>query len=301
MAVIETAGPETPQTGGSPGGAAAARTAAAPRVQMDDLTFSYPRGGHRLTGVSLTLAEAEVCCLLGPNGAGKTTLLRCLLGLLRPHRGTVRIDGRDVGSMSARDLARRVAYVPQTASTPFPFTALDIAVMGRTPHLPPLSAPSEADRRRARDQLDRLGIIRLADRPFPHLSGGERQLVLLARALVQQAPVLVLDEPTAALDYGNEVRILRVVEELARDGHSVVMTSHQPSHALTYSDRAVLMADGRVVADGRPADVVTGESLTRLYSVDVHVTGIELPAGNGTHEVRTCVPIPTRLVSGPRG
>ncbi len=283
MALISETDPETP-----PG-------STVPRVQLDDLTFTYPRGGHRLTGVTLTVEESEVCCLLGPNGAGKTTLLRCLLGLLRPRRGSVRVGGHDVAALSARELARLVAYVPQSASTPFPFTALGIAVMGRTPHLRALASPSAADRRGALEQLDRLGVARLADRLFAQLSGGERQLVLLARALVQQAPVLVLDEPTAALDYGNEVRILQVVTELARDGHSVIMTSHQPSHALTYSDRAVLMKDGQVVATGHPDEVVTGESLGGLYGVPVHVTGIDLHAGDGKHTVRTCVPIPAQL------
>lgn len=264
-------------------------------VEISDLSFGYPRDGHRLRNVSLTIHETEVCCLLGPNGAGKTTLLRCLLGLLTPDRGTIRVLGTDIAELSARQLARSVAYVPQNTTTPFPFTTLDIAVMGRTPHLGVTATPSAADRRAALEQLEQFGIGHLAQRSFALLSGGERQLTLLARALVQEAPVLILDEPTAALDYGNEVRILQVVSELARAGRSVLMTTHQPAHALTYANRAVLMRDGVVVADGAPNDVVTSERLSDLYSVPIHVAQVTLPGGPG-HEIRTCIPIPGRSV-----
>ena len=261
-------------------------------VEITGLSFGYPRNGPRIEDVSISVWKTEVCCLLGPNGAGKTTLLRCLLGLLAPESGSIRVVGTDIGDLTARQLARLVAYVPQTTSTPFPFTTLDIAVMGRTPHLGVTAAPSAADRRVALVELERLGIGHLAQRSFSLLSGGERQLALLARALVQEAPVLVLDEPTAALDYGNEVRILHVVTELARAGRSVLMTTHQPAHALTYANRAVLMRDGAVVADGRPDDVVTSERLSDLYGVPIHVARVALPGGSG-REIRTCVPIPS--------
>jgi iron complex transport system ATP-binding protein len=220
-------------------------------------------------------------------------LLRCLLGLLTPHGGVIRVLGTDITTLSSRQLARRVAYVPQSTTTPFPFTALDIAVMGRTPYLPATAGPTAQDRRLAMAQLEGLGIEHLAQRPFSLLSGGERQLTLLARALVQQAPVLVLDEPTAALDYGNGVRILDVITDLARAGRCVLMTTHQPTHALTHANRAVLMRWGRLVADGAPEDVVTSESLTDLYGVGIHVAWVNLPGEHG-FPVRTCVPIPLR-------
>jgi iron complex transport system ATP-binding protein len=261
-------------------------------VGIVGLSFAYPRGGHRLADVSLSVHEHEVCVLLGPNGAGKTTLLRCLLGLLTPHGGMIQVLGTDIAALSSRQLARRVAYVPQSTTTPFPFTALDMAMMGRTPYLAATTAPAAADRRSAMAQLERLGIGHLARRPFSLLSGGERQLTLLARALVQQAPVLVLDEPTAALDYGNEVRILDVITDLARAGRCVLMTTHQPAHALTHANRAVLMRGGRLVADGAPEDVVTSESLSDLYGVGIHVARVSLPGEHG-FPVRTCIPIPS--------
>lgn len=262
-------------------------------VEIDRLSFSYGRDGHRLVDVSLAVREGEVCALLGPNGAGKTTLLRCLLGLLTPAGGDIRVLGTDVGRLSARQLARLVAYVPQSATTPFPFTALDMAVMGRTPHISVTSAPSAADRRDALAQLEHLGIGHLAHRAFSLLSGGERQLTLLARALVQEAPVLILDEPTSALDYGNEVRFLDVVAELVRTGRAVLMTTHQPSHALTHADRAILMRGGAIVADGSPEDVVTSDRLSDLYGVPIHVAQVPLPGGHGRTQ-RTCFPVPSR-------
>jgi iron complex transport system ATP-binding protein len=245
-------------------------------VEIDGLTFAHDRTRHQLRDIALAIGSGEVCCLLGPNGAGKTTLLRCLLGLLKPQAGTVQIGGVDINTLSTRRLARRVAYVPQNNSTPFPFTTLDVAVMGRTPHLPITATPSRADRQLARDVLDQLAIGALADRPFTSLSGGERQLALFARALVQEAEFLVLDEPTAALDYGNAARVLHLVRDLGRAGRTILMSTHHPDHAFTCGDRAILLHLGRVVADGRPTDVVTGERLSQLYGVGVHVIDTDL-------------------------
>ncbi|MGB7797367.1 MAG: ABC transporter ATP-binding protein [Pseudonocardiaceae bacterium] len=259
-------------------------------VEITGLGFSYGRGGHRLTDVSLSVRETDVCTLLGPNGAGKTTLLRCVLGLLTPEHGTIRVAGINTAELSARELARLVAYVPQTTSITFPFTTLDIAVMGRTPHLSLTATPSGADRRAALATLAELGIDHLAHRSFAGLSGGERQLTLIARALVQQAPVLILDEPTAALDYGNEVHLLRVVAELAAAGRAVLMTTHQPDHALAYATRAILMRNGAIIADGSPEDVVTSDSLTELYGTPIHVARVALP-GRGARSARTCIPV----------
>ncbi len=260
-------------------------------VAVTDLSFSYGRAGHRLDNVSLVLHEAEVCCLLGPNGAGKTTLIRCLLGFLRLEHGQVTIAGHDLARLSPKDLARLVAYVPQHTSTPFPFTALEIAVMGRTPHLGIVSTPSAADRTAALSELERLGIAHVPDRPFSALSGGERQLTLLARALLQRAPVLVLDEPTTALDYGNELQILQLISNLASAGQSVLMITHQPAHALTYADRAALMHRGQIVAQGRPVEIITSQRLSDLYGVPIEVARFPLP-GQGGREVAACVPIP---------
>jgi iron complex transport system ATP-binding protein len=246
-------------------------------IDVARLSFAYPGDGHRIDDVSFTVGEAEICCLLGPNGAGKTTLLKCLLGLLLPRSGAIRLCGKESESLSPKALSRLVAYVPQGTDTPFPFTALDIAVMGRSPYLDFYAVPSPGDWDRAAFELQRLGIGHLAEHAFSSLSGGEKQLTLLARALVQETPVIVLDEPTAALDFGNEIRFLQIIAGLADAGKSVLMTTHQPAHALGFAHRAVLMRGGRIVADGRPDAVMTSDSLTELYGVDLHVVDVSVP------------------------
>jgi iron complex transport system ATP-binding protein len=258
-------------------------------LEVERLSFAYGKGGPRLLEVSLTVQPGRVCCLLGPNGAGKTTLLRCLLGLLAPQSGTVRLAGQPIGRLSRRERARRMAYVPQTSSTPFPFSTLDIAVTGRTPHLRRMASPSAADRRAAGAVLDELGIGALADRPFSVLSSGERRLALLARAVVQDAPVLLLDEPTAALDFSNEARVLEVVAGLVQSGRTVLMTTHQPWHALLRGDQAVLMRDGQLFEDGPADQVVTVQRLSELYEVPVRVlTGFD---PSTERPVYACAPI----------
>jgi iron complex transport system ATP-binding protein len=260
------------------------------KLEVEGLTFTHDHSRYQLRDVSLTVGSGQVCCLLGPNGTGKTTLLRCLLGLLTPEAGTVLLDGEPIRDLSARALARLVAYVPQSMSTPFPFTTLDIAVMGRTPHLSVTSSPSRADRRLAARALEQVGIGHLADRSFTSLSGGERQLALFARALTQEAELLILDEPTAALDYGNEVRVLHLIRDLGRSGRTIVMSTHQPDHPLRYGDQAVLLDGGRVVADGPPADVVTGDLLSEVYQVRVYVLPTGLLDDEG-REMYTCLAV----------
>jgi iron complex transport system ATP-binding protein len=226
-------------------------------------------GGRVLArGLSLSLAAGEVLCLLGPNGAGKTTLLRTLLGLLRPHAGSVLLDGRGLANLSRRRIARRLAYVPQAASGGFAYTARQAVAMGRAAQLGALAAPGPRDLALAGAALDRLGIARLADRPVTELSGGERQLVLIARALAQEAAALILDEPASALDFGNQVRLLRLLSGLARDGLGVLFTTHQPDHALLIADRVALLGpDGVLHGPGAPDALITAARLAGLYGV----------------------------------
>lgn len=262
-------------------------------IEIEGLSFAHPGREEGLADVDLTVNRGEVACLLGPNGAGKTTLLRCLLGLLRPDRGVTRICGQKLSTLTARERARLVAYVPQSTATVFPFTTLDMAVMGRTPHLPVTATPSRRDRVAALAVLADLGLDHLAEQSFASLSGGERTLALVARALVQEADVLVLDEPTAALDLGNAVQVLGVIRGLADRGRAVLMTTHQPDHALHAGHRAVLMANGRVIADGDPRRELTGPVLSRVYGTPIVVAAATAPQLD--QPVLTCVP--SELVS----
>lgn len=246
-------------------------------IDVQGLGYECAGRSHRLTDVHVQVERGEVACILGPNGAGKSTLLRCLLGLLKPTAGSVQMLGQDLAKLSPRERAQLVAYVPQDTATAFPYTVLDIAVMGRTPHLKAGRTPGARDRAIAFDILTELGVGHLCDRTFTSLSGGQRSLVLIARALVQESEVLVLDEPTAALDLGNSARVLRVVDELAARGRTVLMTTHQPDHALHGGHRAILVSDGSVIAHGPSREVLTSERLSDVYGTPVHIGASVIP------------------------
>lgn len=264
-------------------------------VQIDSLCYAHPGGRHELREVSIEVGRGQVAALLGPNGAGKTTLLRCLLGLLTPRSGSTRILGENIAALPARRRAQLLAYVPQGTATVFPFTTLDMAVMGRTPHLSTTATPSAGDRAHALSVLESLGLAHLADQSFASLSGGERGLTLVARALVQESEVLILDEPTAALDLGNAVRVLSVVAELAERGHTILMTTHQPDHALRGADHVVIMANGQVQAQGSPGQALTGPLLSEIYGTPIDIGATQLPGleqSVPTLVPRALVPVP---------
>ena len=222
----------------------------------------------RLVGRDLDVAleTGEVLALLGPNGSGKTTLLKTLLGLLAPKAGDVQLDGRTLNNYSSRDRARLIAYVPQSHQATFAFTVETVVLMGRIAHGNLFSRPTAADRAVAARSLERFGIAHLRERPYTMISGGERQLALLARALAQEPQFIVLDEPTASLDFGNQGKVMREIRSLAASGHGVLFTTHDPNHAMRAADRAYLLRDGARVADGA---VLNREQLMMLYDAPV--------------------------------
>jgi len=225
----------------------------------------------RLVGRDLDVAleTGEVLALLGPNGSGKTTLLKTLLGLLAPKAGDVQLDGRTLNNYSSRDRARLIAYVPQSHQATFAFTVETVVLMGRIAHGNLFSRPTAADRAVAARSLERFGIAHLCERPYTMISGGERQLALLARALAQEPQFIVLDEPTASLDFGNQGKVMREIRSLAASGHGVLFTTHDPNHAMRAADRAYLLRDGARVAEGAVGAVLNREQLMMLYDAPV--------------------------------
>lgn len=245
------------------------------------------RHGRRevLRDVSIGLGAGEIVTLLGVNGAGKSTVLRILLGLLKPDSGHVLLDGLPFAHSRARDVAKRIAYVPQTHAATFPYTVVQMVSLGRIPHVGLGRRLRGEDQQAVDVALDRVQIAHLAHRPYTALSGGERQRVLIARTLAQGARILVLDEAMTGLDYGHQMRLIELLRELAQQGYAILSTTHHPEQALLGATRAVLLEGGHVIADGRPRDVIHATSMATLYRVALRQIDAEgqrffAPAGN---------------------
>lgn len=236
-------------------------------LSVENLSFSYTRRPV-LQDVSFAAEKGELLSILGPNGVGKSTLFRCILGSLEGYSGRICVDGRDIRTLPHRERARRMAYIPQIHRPTFGYTVLDTVLMSTTRQLSPLQQPGREQVYMARSALERVGVSHLAERNFAHLSGGEQQLVLIARALAQQSDILIMDEPTSALDYGNQFRVLQQVRALSREGYTVLLSTHNPQHALTFAHRVLALQDGSVAALGPSGDVLTPDLLRRLYGVD---------------------------------
>ena len=251
-------------------------------LEVASLAFGFP-GRTIGRDVSFSLGAGEVMCVLGPNGGGKTTLFRTILGLLASHDGKILLEGNSIDSLSRQEIARLIGYVPQGHSGYFAYTVREFVLMGRTAHMGIFSTPSKKDFEVADRAVASLGMSHLAERPVTEISGGERQLALVARALAQEPRLLVLDEPTASLDFGNQVRVLERIAALARTGIAILFSSHDPDHAFLCAQRALLLAEGRALEIGAPREVIRPDTLQRLYGVTVQV----LPLAGGGH---TCLP-----------
>lgn len=255
-------------------------------LEVKDLTFSY--GGHSvLRGVSFAAEPGDFIAVVGPNGVGKSTMFKCVLGFLNRYGGQVLVDGRDARSLKRKELAQRVAYIPQSSDQVFDYTVLELVLMGSAARVSLFATPDKEEEERALGVLSELGIEHLAHKSCGQISGGEYQLVLLARTLVQDAKVLVMDEPTANLDYGNQYRVMERITRLAKRDFVVMMAAHDPNQVLLHANRALVIDKGTVRADGAPAHVMTDELLSSLYGIDVHRLSVE---DNG-RRMNVCVPV----------
>ncbi|MBN1137275.1 MAG: ABC transporter ATP-binding protein [Anaerolineae bacterium] len=241
-------------------------------ISLSGLSFHYGSSRRQiLSGMSLEIPAGAITAILGPNGSGKTTLLRLILGLLRPQQGEILIAGRPQSSYSRQELSRLIGLVPQQEHIPFDFTILEYVLMGRAPYLGPLEMPGEEDCRAAQAAIATAGLAHLHDRSLPNLSGGERQLATLARALAQKPRILLLDEPAAHLDLGNRSRLLEIMRALAAEGITQILTTHDPNLAASAAGFAVLVRHGQLLDAGPTAAILTPEGLSATYGVPVQV------------------------------
>ncbi len=252
-------------------------------IEVSDLCFSY--GENRvLDQVNFTAQDNQLLSILGPNGVGKTTLFRCILGLLNGYKGQILLNGINIKGLGIEEMAKLIAYIPQFHYPSFNFSVFDMVLMGTSVQISAISSPGIKQKKLVDAALKRLGIYHLKNRGYTKISGGERQLVLLARALVQEAKILVMDEPTSNLDFGNQVRVLTEIKSLAKEGYTVIQSTHNPDQTFLFSDRVMAMKDGKVLAWGTPGEIFTADLIYDLYGVEVEMESLY------HDQARVCIP-----------
>ncbi|HKJ99226.1 MAG TPA: ABC transporter ATP-binding protein [Desulfotignum sp.] len=256
------------------------------RIDIRGLAFGYTERDCIFSDINILLEPGQVFCLLGPNGSGKSTLLKCIMQLLIPAAGSVRIDGEALSGLDANDIAGKLGFVPQTLVSAFPFTVAEIVVMGRASQIRMTASPAKKDRDMAMASLEKMGIVHLAHRPCNQLSGGEWQQVLIARALTHSPKVLLLDEPTSHLDIGNQIKILEIVNSLAKDGITIIMASHFPDHAFLTAHQVGILKNGRLLALGNPDDTLCEDVLFDTYGIHIRVLKVEEDINR-----KICIPV----------
>lgn len=244
------------------------------KLEVSGATFSYDGKRKIFDDISFTVDKGDVFCILGPNGTGKSTLLRCLCNLYKLKNGHISVDGKDIANMNQAMLARKIGFIPQVHTPTFPYTVLDVVLMGRTPHMNTLAIPSEKDYRIAEDAIKTVNIEYIKDMPYTELSGGQMQMVLFARVLAQEPEILLLDEPTSYLDVANQMHTIEIVKMLADRGLSLIMTTHFPDHAFLSSNKVGIMKDGAFIQMGNADDVVTEENLKKAYGTEIKILDI---------------------------
>lgn len=264
-------------------------------LEVKNISFGYDKQ-ELFQNLSFQLNPGEIFCIIGPNGCGKTTLLDCLLGTLKPQTGEIYFKEKNITTLRSSDIAKHIAYVPQDHEKSFPYTVLDIVLMGRAPYTGMFSSPNLEDLAIAQNVLELLGLSKLKDRPYTKLSGGEGQLVMLARALVQKTPVIVMDEPTAHLDFQHELMIMETIVKLVREKSlAVIMATHFPNHAFYFENNNIptyvaMMNQRTFSAVGRPTDVLSEENIKSVYNINAKIISYTI---NENNELKQIVPIKT--------
>lgn len=257
------------------------------RIKVDNISFHYKKDTPVFRHLSFGIEPGKVVFLLGHNGVGKTTLFKCMLGILHPQEGEVLVDGTPVRSLSSMEVARKISYIPQAHFPTFNHLVIDVVVMGAMNRLNIYQTPGPEEETRAMEALQLLGIEHLAYKGYGEISGGERQLVLIARAVVQGSDTFLMDEPCSSLDYGNQLLILQHCVNLAASGKSILISSHNPEHTLWFSDHVIVMHDHEILCNGPTGEILTAEVLSTIYRIPIQIT----EAGEGDHRRSVCLPL----------
>ncbi len=240
-------------------------------VEFKNIFFHYKEGIDVLTDLSCSVKKGAITALLGPNGMGKTTLINVALGWLKPYSGSVLVGGRSINTFAKNELSRVISLVPQQESIPFSLSVIDYVLFGRAPYLNPLESPGEEDYLIARNALEKLDILNLSGRSIMNLSGGEKQLVLIARSLTQQTDCLLMDEPSSHLDPANRIAALKIMKSLGESGITILFSTHNPDEVLSIADYAMCMNDASSVIEGLTEDIITEKNLSELYGVNLEL------------------------------
>lgn len=257
------------------------------KLIVSDAEFHYdPARTSGFKDVNFSLENGEVMAILGPNGCGKTTLLKCINRLIELQKGNILLDNQNIHHLSRTRIAKSIGYVPQLHQPAFPFSVLDTVLAGRSPHLGLLESPGSKDLQIAEQSLETMGIYHLKDKPYTQISGGERQMVIFARVLAQQPSLLLLDEPTSHLDFGNQIRLLNEIKKLAATGLPIIMTSHFPDQVFMVSDIVAIMKEGAFMDCGQPDDIITEANMQSVYGIPVNIRYVDGPVKR-----KICIPI----------
>ena len=246
-------------------------------LSVQSLCFSYDTT-PLLKDIHFSLDTGQFVCVLGKNGAGKSTLFQCILNLQKKYTGQISLDGQNIKTLKEKELAKSIAYIPQIHKQSFAFSVFDTVLMGTAASLSPFSTPKETQKEIAMEALRLMGVEKYASRSFSHLSGGEQQMVLIARALAQKAPILIMDEPCSNLDYGNQIRLLKKLKQLSALGYLVLLSTHNPEHAFLFADKVLVLHNGNTMALGKPQEVLTASLLEEIYNIPIQLyTSSDIP------------------------
>lgn len=238
-------------------------------LQVKNLSFHYHNSRAIFHDVNFSVGKGEILSILGTNGAGKSTLLNCIANLYKPAAGEIILNGQPMSKMNLKEVAQVIGYVPQIHTPAYAYTVREFAVMGRTPYIGAFKTPSTEDYRIADEALDRMGISHLRNKPYTEISGGERQQVTIARVLAQQPGLILMDEPTAHLDYGNQYRVVQMIRQLASEGYALIMTTHNPEHAIILNGKVAILNREGVLGVGQAAETLSAETLSNLYGLTI--------------------------------